>query len=160
TTAVQSIFEDSQKRLWVSSVSGVQQLQNGQFVAVDGVPGGTIRAIVEDGSKTLWFVNSLAGEFRLGEGGRRVDRVSLAAPKHAEPVSAAVADPSGAGLWLGFFAGGIAHFADGQTGAAYATSDGLAGGRVSGLYTDSSGTLWVTADGGLSALKNGRITTL
>src|SRR5262249_38530658 len=83
-----------------------------------------------------------------------------AALKHTDIVSALVADPSGEGLWFGFYKGGIAHFAARQVSASYAAADGLAGGRVSALYADSAGTLWVAADGGLSRLKNGRVATL
>src|SRR5215471_12569571 len=60
---VQSIFEDSQRRVWLSTSRGVGYLDKHRFVAFPGVPGGLTRAIVEDGNKNLWVVNGDAGLF-------------------------------------------------------------------------------------------------
>jgi signal transduction histidine kinase/ligand-binding sensor domain-containing protein len=158
---VQSIFEDSQRRVWLSTTRGVGYLENDHFVAVSAVPGGQTRAIVEDGRKALRIANGEAGLFRLGRDGRDVEQTSWALLKRQDLVSAVAADPSGNGLWFGFFRGGITHFAAGQVRVAYGTADGLADGRVSALYADpAGGTLWVATDSGLSRLKNGRLATM
>ena len=158
---VQSIFEDSQRRVWLSTTRGVGYLENDHFVAVSAVPGGQTRAIVEDGRKALWIANGEAGLFRLGRDGRDVEQTSWALLKRQDLVSAVAADPSGNGLWFGFFRGSITHFADGQVRVSYGTADGLAEGRVSALYADpAGGTLWVATDSGLSRLKNGRLATM
>src|SRR5262249_17947808 len=71
------------------------------------------------------------------------------------------ADPSRAGIWIGFFLGGIAYFEDGHISASYAVSDGLGEGRVGRFRFDPDGTVWVaTEGGGLSRIKNGRVATL
>jgi len=158
--SVHSIFEDSRRRLWISTTRGVGYLENDRFVVMSGVPGGVTRAIVEDRQNTLWFANPSAGLFRLARDRPEVEQTSWAVLKRRDTVSAVVADPSGDGLWLGFFRGGIAYFAGGQVRASYAAADGLAEGRISGLYADPAGTLWVAADGGVSRLKNGRLATL
>jgi ligand-binding sensor domain-containing protein len=71
-----------------------------------------------------------------------------------------LADPARGGLWLGFFDGGVAYFKDGQVRASYTDANGLGGGPVMGLQLDRDGTLWAATKGGLSRVKNSRVTTL
>jgi signal transduction histidine kinase len=156
---VQSIFEDSQRRIWLSTGGGVGYLENERFVVVNGVPGVTTRAIVEDSQKNLWIVNPAVGLFRVSRDRHDVEYTSRAVLNHKDVVSAVAADPSG-GLWFGFFRGGIVQFADGQVRTSYTDSDGLAEGRVSNLYADPAGALWISTDGGLSRLKNRRLATI
>ena len=157
---VQSIFEDSQRRVWLSTASGIGYMDDDRFVVVSGIPGFVTRGIVEDGQKNLWVANPAAGLFRLGRDRRDVQEIPWAVLKRQDVVSAIAADPSGSGLWFGFFRGGIARFADGQVRVAYAASDGLADGRVSQVIVDSGGTLWIAADGGLTRLTDGRLATM
>jgi signal transduction histidine kinase/ligand-binding sensor domain-containing protein len=161
TGGIQSLFEDSQGRVWLSTLrTGVGYLENDRLVTVGALPGGVTRAIVEDSRKDLWIAYPTVGLFRLIRGSHDVEQIAWATLKHSDLVNALAADPSGEGLWFGFFQGGVAHFAGGQVRASYAASDGLADGRVSALYADSAGTLWIAANGGLSRLKNGRVETL
>jgi signal transduction histidine kinase/ligand-binding sensor domain-containing protein len=157
---VQSMFEDTQRRLWLSTARGVGYFSNDRFAFVNGLPGGLTRGIVEDGQRTLWLANQEMGLLGLASGTGTIERTAWAALNRQEPVTALAVDPSGAGLWLGFFHGGIAKFSGGQVRASYSASDGLGEGRVGGLYVDRAGTLWVATDGGLSRLKNGRLSTL
>src|SRR5438552_1785093 len=73
---------------------------------------------------------------------------------------ALVADGVQGGLWLGFLQGGVEYFKDDQVRASYTAADGLGEGRVSDLRLDRDSTLWAATDGGLSRLKNGRVSTL
>jgi len=158
--SIAAVFEDSQGRAWISTLRGVGYLENDRFVTVAALPGGLTRAIVEDSHKDVWIANQDAGLFRLARGSHDVEQIPWAALRHSDLVTALATDPSGDGLWFGFYRGGVAHFVGRQVRASYAASDGLARGRVSALYADSAGTLWVAADGGLSRLKNGRAATL
>ncbi len=65
-------------------------------------------------------------------------------------------------MWLSFWQdGGVLYFKDGQVRASYAAADGLGKGHVPGLQLDRDGALWAaTEEGGLSRIKDGRITTL
>jgi ligand-binding sensor domain-containing protein/signal transduction histidine kinase len=155
-----SIFEDSRRRVWVATLGGVGRIENGRFVKVDGLPAGLTRAIVEDGRNTLWMVKPDLGLFGLTRDAEQVQPIAREVLKRKDLVSAAAADPVDGGLWIGFFTGGVVSLAGNQVRASYGASDGLAEGRVSALYTDPGGTLWVATDGGLSRLKNGRIATL
>jgi signal transduction histidine kinase/ligand-binding sensor domain-containing protein len=158
--SVGPIFEDSQRRVGLSTADGVGYLENDRVVLVNGIPGGVTRAIVEDSQKNLWIANPTVGLFRLGRNRRDVEQTSWAVLKHKDVASAVAVDPSGDGLWFGFFRGGIVHFAEGQVRVSYAAADGLADGRVSNLYADSAGALWIATDGGLSRLENGRLATM
>src|SRR5262249_10550115 len=155
--SVQSMFQDRRRRLWLSTLQGVGQLENDRFVPFNGLPGGTTRASVEDPQRDLWIVNLEMGLFRVAAARNGVDRVSWANLHHDDIVSAALADPVQTGLWLGFFHGGIAYFANGQVRASYSAADGLGQGLVSALFAASDGTLWVATDGGLSRLQDGRL---
>jgi signal transduction histidine kinase/ligand-binding sensor domain-containing protein len=155
-----SMFEDSQRRLWIATLDGVGRIDDGRFVQMDGVPGGLTRAIVEDRRRTVWIVKPEVGLFGLPRGATAFDKVDRAVLKRDDFVSAAVEDPSSDGLWLGFYRGGIAYFAASEVRRSYDASNGLAPGRVSAMYADSSGTVWVATDGGLSRLSDGRIATL
>jgi signal transduction histidine kinase/ligand-binding sensor domain-containing protein len=155
-----SIFEDSQQRVWLSSAGGIGYLQNDRYVPLHGVNGKVTRAIVEDGLGTIWIANTDTALFRLARDSANVERLSWTALEHRALASAVAADPSESALWIGFYQGGVSYFKDGQVRAAYDISNGLAPGRVSALYVDRVGALWVAADGGLSRLKNGRISTL
>src|SRR5262249_49746455 len=110
--------------------------------------------------KDLWIANPNVGLFRLVRASNEVEQIAWDVLKHKDAVNAVAADPSAEGLWFGFLQGGVAHFVRGQVLASYAASDALAEGRVSALYADALGTLWIAADGGLSRLKNGRVATL
>jgi ligand-binding sensor domain-containing protein/two-component sensor histidine kinase len=156
---VQALFEDRHRRVWVATSRGLSHLENDKLVALNGVPGGLFRAIVEDIHGTLWIANLTAGLFRMTPDGQ-VTQTAWSVFERRDPASAMVADPSGEGVWAGFFRGGIAHFDGGRVRATYDASKGLAAGRVSALYVDTDRALWVATTGGLSRLKNGSLATL
>ncbi len=157
---VQSIFQDSRGRVWLSTRRGVGYLENDRFVPVDGIPGGLTRAIAEDNRGNLWIAKPASGLFRLSSGSGAIDQIPWGRLNHNDPVTAMAVDPSQGGLWFGFFQGGLAYFADGQLRSSLAAANGLAEGRVSAIQPGHDGTLWVAATGGLSRLKDGRVATL
>jgi ligand-binding sensor domain-containing protein len=57
------------------------------------------------------------------------------------------------GLWIGFFNGGVAYFADGHVGESYLAGDGLGEGTVNRFRFDQDGAVWAATEGGLSRLK-------
>ena len=64
------------------------------------------------------------------------------------------------GLWLGFLKGGIAYFKDGQVHTSLSRKEGLGSDTIWNLYIDHEGTLWAATEGGLSRIRDGRVTTL
>jgi PAS domain S-box-containing protein len=155
-----SLFQDSQGRIWVSTFGGVGYLENDRFVSISGVPGGAeVHAIAEDVAGNLWIANQDFGLFQLFRDAV-VQRIPWAKLGHKDHANVLAADPLRGGLWVGFFQGGIAYFKDGQVRTSYSAVDGLGEGVVTDLRLDPDGTLWAATAGGLSRVKNGRVITL
>ena len=154
-----SLFEDERGRIWVSATRSIGYLDRGRFTAVRGVPGGRVHSITGDLQGNLWFAHETQGLIHLA-GERVVEPVSWAQLGHADYADTLAADPSVGGVWVGFFRGGVEFVKDGQVRASYAVADGLAPGRVNDLRFGRDGTLWAAAEGGVSRLKDGRVTTL
>jgi signal transduction histidine kinase/ligand-binding sensor domain-containing protein len=155
---VTALFQDHRGRIWVATPGGVGYLENDRLVPLRAIPTGNVQSIVEDTAGNLWFahVNLLIGLAPDG-GVQQIPWTTLGSSSFAEAVAA---DPVGGGLWLGFFQSGIAYWKDGRVRASYAASNGLAGGYVNDLWYDREGALWISTEGGLSRLKDGRLATL
>ena len=155
---VESLFEDDSGRMWVSTPRGVAYLDNGRFLPVSGPPS-SVTSITGDSAGNAWISDEYQGLLHLV---RRhvVEQIPWAKLGTRLSARALAADPSGGGLWLGSFAGGVTYFKDGQVRASYGVSDGLGEGRVDALQFGRDGTLWASTQGGLSRIKNGRIATL
>jgi ligand-binding sensor domain-containing protein len=155
---VESLFQDSRGRIWVSWRTGVGYLENDQFFS-SPVPGGFVDTFIEDAMGNLWISNQEFGLFRLSPQ-NEVQKIPWDTFGRKDAARPLAFDRIEGGLWLGFYNGGVAWFHDGQVRASYAAADGLAEGRVNDLRFDREGALWAAAEGGLSRLKNGRIATL
>jgi ligand-binding sensor domain-containing protein len=155
---VQSLFQDSRGRIWVSAAKGVGYLENDRFVLTNA-PGGNTNALTEDTAGNLWISNQNEGLVRLSPD-REVQRIPWAALGGRGPAPLLAADPAQGGLWLGFVQGGIAYVRDGQTRISYSANEGLAPGRIWQLRFDDERALWIATDGGLSRWKDGRIATM
>lgn len=153
-----SLFQDSDGRIWVSTSLGFGFLQNDRFHPVSTVPG-AITGVAQDTAGNLWFANEHATLFKL-RGEVVVQQIAWTDLGHKDPASALVADPMRGGLWIGFGLGGVAYVTDNQVRESYSVAEGLATGRINYLRFDPDGALWTAADGGLSRLKDGRVTTL
>jgi ligand-binding sensor domain-containing protein/two-component sensor histidine kinase len=154
-----SLFEDRHGRIWASTAGGVAYLEKGRLVPVKSVPGGHFYSIAGDSSDNVWISDQDQGLFHLIEG-NLVERIPWAKLGRKGFAYALLADPLDGGLWIGFSAGGVAYFKDGQVRESYAEADGFGAGRVAGLQLDGDGTLWAATESGLSRVKNGRVATL
>ncbi len=156
---VNSLGQDDLGRLWAESREGVFYFDRGHFVRVPGLPGGDTSSIAGDGHGKVWISNFDQGLiYSTTEGA--VQRIPWARFGHTYPAVALLPDRLQGGLWLGFVEGGIAYLKDGQVRASYSTADGLGHGAVMDLRLGSDGALWASTEGGLSRVKDGRITTL
>lgn len=156
---IASIFGDDRRRIWVATSDGIGYLENDRFTYVRDLPGGFVLSIAEDSRGDLWIANQNLGLFHLSREGE-VQKLSWAKLGLNDPALVLIPDPERGGLWLGLFQGGVAYFQDGRIRASYGAADGLGEGWVKGLRLDQDGTLWAATRGGLSRLKNGRVTTL
>ena len=157
--AVQSIFQDDQGRIWVTTARGIACFDGSQFSPVNGVPGEEVCSIAVDHQGNLWMSSAPHGLFHLLDG-NRLEQFPWSRLARGDYALALPADPLQGALWLGFYQGGVAYFRDGQIRASYSAADGLGEGPVAGLQLDPDGTLWAATQGGLSRLKNGHVATL
>jgi len=157
--AVATVFEDDRGRTWLASTTALGYLEGGRFVELPDTSARQVRAIVDDGQGNVWISDQQAGLLRVSANSQ-VARTSWSALGHADFATAVVADRLRGGLWLGFFNGGIAYVEDGKVRASYGPADGLTAGWVKGLLLAADNALWVAAEGGLTRLHDGRLTTL
>ncbi len=155
---VGSLFQDYRGRIWVSTLTGIGNLENDRFIPT-AAPGGLVDSLTDDTSGNLWIANRNLGLFRLSPRNEFL-KIPWAAFGRKDPAFVLAPDPLHGGLWLGFSQGGVVWFRDGHVLSSYSAPDGLGEGRVYQLRFDGEGALWIATEGGLSRLENGRITTL
>ncbi|HEV2988454.1 MAG TPA: two-component regulator propeller domain-containing protein [Candidatus Angelobacter sp.] len=154
-----SLFQDRQGRIWVSTQEGFGYLENNRWNSIRNMPGGPVLSIVQDRAGSLWVANEQFGLFEL-QGTKMVRHIRWGELGHKDHASVIAADPAQGGLWIGFFLGGVAYIKDGQVRASYSMADGLGEGQVSSFQLEADGTLWIGTESGLSRLKDGRLITL
>jgi signal transduction histidine kinase/ligand-binding sensor domain-containing protein len=159
-----SLFEDQRGRIWGTSGSGrggVVWFEDGKFTRVSGAPVEPANAIIGDKHEGVWI--SYPGQGLFHAVGRRVvERVPWPWLKQGRDphLSAVVPDSVNGGLWLGFLGAGIAYFKDGQIIKTIDSKSGLGADQVWSLDFDRDGTLWAATEGGLSRIRDGRVSTL
>ncbi|MBV9929186.1 MAG: PAS domain-containing protein [Acidobacteria bacterium] len=153
-----SLFQDYRGRIWVSTNHGLAYFENGKFVAVGGVPNEEVYSITGDEAGNLWLSGNKGLSHLLD--GRLVERFPWSALGRQQQAKVILSDRGG--LWLSFWTdGGVLYFKDGQVRASYTAAEGLGKGHVPGLLLDRDGAVWAaTEEGGLSRIKDGRVTTL
>ena len=159
--AIDSLFEDARGRIWVGTDHGTAWFENGKFHRVVGVPDTIWIAMFADAREGVWISYPGSGLFHV-VAGSVVESVPWPwFARGPDPrLSAAVADPLTGGLWLGFLHGGVAYFKDRQVRTSFSGKEGLGSDMVWNLHIDHEGTLWAATEGGLSRIKDGRVTTL
>ncbi|RZU43727.1 two-component regulator propeller domain-containing protein [Edaphobacter modestus] len=155
---VDSLFEDHRGRIWVGTVRGVAILESDQFIPISSVSEGIVYSIAGDSAGEVWISHE-DGLFHLLRA-NVVERIPWATLGRKDVATALLRDSVQDALWLGYLGGGIAYFSNGQVRASYTAADGLGTGYVSDFRFDHDGTLWVSTEGGLSRVKNNRVTTL
>ncbi len=157
--SLSSILQDDEGRIWISTRLGIAYLENGRFVPVGGVPAVFVSSIVKDRAGNLWIAEKTQGLFHLFQT-KVVEQIPWAKLGRKDSVEVMFADPTEAGLWIGFYSGGVLYFKDDQVRKSYSPANGVGEGRVDDLHLDGDGTLWAATEGGLSRVKNGHIETL
>ena len=155
----QSLFEDNRGRLWATfPAHGLSYLEDGRFVGVPDLPSEEVYSIAGDDRDNLW----LSGNQGLSHIRDRHLVETFPWSVMGRHQQAKVVVPDKGGVWLAFWAeGGVQFFKNGQVRASYTTADGLGKGPVGGIRLDRDGALWAaTQEGGLSRIKDGRVSTL
>jgi ligand-binding sensor domain-containing protein len=134
-------------------------LERNRFVSVGWAGVDATDSIREDSAGDLWIADQQKGLFQLRDS-KFVKQIPWIGLGHKDFALSLAADPLRGGIWLGFYQGGISHFADGRIQETYTAADGLANGSVGNLEVERDGTLWAATDGGLRRIKNGHFATL
>ncbi|MGM9491120.1 ligand-binding sensor domain-containing protein [Ideonella sp. YS5] len=155
---VQSLYQDAEGRLWANTARGLTYFANDRFVAVQGSPSNEVYSMTGDAAGNLWL-SGKEGLARLNRG-RFVENIPWAALGRRQQAKVIIADRGG--VWLSFWMdGGVLYFKDGKVEASYSPAQGLGAGHVAGLRLDAVGAVWAATElGGLSRIKDGRVTTL
>jgi len=154
----QSLFQDFRGRVWVTTNRGLAYVDDDRLVTVSGLTSKEVFSITGDQDGTLWLSGNEG--FSRWQNGRFIENLSWSSLGRQQQAKVLVAD--GGGVWLAFWRdGGVLYFKDGKVRASYSATDGLGAGHVAGLRLDREGALWAsTEQGGLSRIKDGRISTL
>jgi len=154
---VTSLFEDRLGQVWVASQRGVVVLHQERIVRTIDTQG-HVHIITEDSGGDIWISDQDRGllRFRGDESPRTVPWSTFGGKR----VRSMLPDRTRGGLWLGFYGGGVVHFADGNILKSYSTQDGLGDGDVTALQFDPDGVLWAATSRGLSRLGNRSVATL
>ncbi len=154
-----SLFEDREGEVWVTSRAGVVRWDGKRFSRLPNVPGGSVYGVAEDSRHTVWLNNEQHGLIHVRHDGE-VEAIPWSRLGHNDVGLSMAVDPSHQSLWLGFAHGGIVNWKDGEVRASYASKDGLGSGMVRQLRFGTRGTLWAATQSGLSRIKDGGVTTL
>jgi signal transduction histidine kinase/ligand-binding sensor domain-containing protein len=157
--ALESLFQDTGGRIWAFTRRGLAYFESGRFVLAGAIQSAQVHGITSDHGGSLW----LSGDqnlFRVVEN-RVVEQIPWSRLETKEAATALLPSGEEGGLWLGFRLGrGVIYLKDSQIRQSYTAADGLGAGAVAGLKLDPDGALWAATEGGLSRIKNGRVTTL
>ena len=125
-----------------------------------GVPSSEVYSFTGDNAGNLWLSGN-KGLSHLREG-RLIENLPWAALGRRQQAKMIIYDQDRGGLWLGFWQDGVVeYFKDGQVRLSYSAANGMTKGPVAALRLDRDGAVWAaTQNGGVSRIKDGRITTL
>ena len=160
--SVQSLFEDYRGRIWATfNGHGLAYFDKGKFVETHAaIPSKEVYSITGDKEGNLW----LSGNRGLSHvrDGRLIETFPWSALGRDQQAKVVLSDPERGGLWLAFWKdGGVLYFSDGHVRASYSADNGLAKGKMASIRLDGDGALWAASqEGGISRIKDGRITTL
>ncbi len=159
---IESLFEDEQGRIWVSSFHGFAAFEQGKFTVVPSVPAGAKFAMAGDNHGglwlSLWFTSADNGLAHLVDG-KIVEQAPWQKLGGGPGTGGLVPDPDG-GVWAGLFTGGLAYFRQGQIRNLPLRDDRGVASRVLDLARNRDGTLWASTEHGLSRIAAGQVATL
>jgi diguanylate cyclase (GGDEF)-like protein len=152
--SVQSLWEDSNGKMWVGLNGGIYIVQNGTAKAIKEAEGHHVFAIREDKDKNVWAATN-KGLLRFKD--YKLTNVYTTKDGLPNEFLTVIFEDSKQRLWIGGL-GGLSEFKDGKF-TNYTTKEGLVGNYVRSIYEDRQGTFWIgTYDEGLSRFKDGTFT--
>ena len=150
---VMTVLATADGKLWAgNNCGGLSWFDGGRFHTYDekdGLTNSCVNALAEDSKHDLW-VGTAGGLFRFHAG--RFQVFTQTDGPGTNTVSCILSARDGS-LWI-VWTGGLARFHDGVF-RNYTTADGLSH-RVTNVFQDSSGVVWVATNGGIDRFEGDR----
>ena len=148
-----SLLMGSDQQLWAGSDAGLLRWKNGREIAARSHDKFiAVTVLAEDDDGTLWFFQADRGLFREAED-RDPEIVTNPALSH-ERITAMASGPGDA-VWVGLDNGNVVEERRGSF-RTFSVKDGLSGGAIHGMTSDSGGELWIATERGLCYLDKER----
>jgi signal transduction histidine kinase/ligand-binding sensor domain-containing protein len=158
--SVRTLFEDSQKRLWIGGLADLNCFANGRlrrFGSGEGFPGGVaIGNIAEDALGVIWIGTGPGDLWKFEQG-----HFTRYSPPKGWPSFrfAALRPDSDGAVWIGTLGGGLLRFKDGQF-FRYTAQLGLPNAYVSQLLEDGRGNLWAGTYAGIDRFSKANLNAI
>ena len=140
-----ALFESRDGTIWAGGRNGLAGFDGTQwkiYLAKDGLPPHSVRALAEDAAGNLWIGSEGGGLFQLRDG--KISRVN--AP--VNDVSCLLVDRDGV-LWVGTSGHGLARWQNGKWSVCSTVQGGLGSDSIGYLLDDDAGSLWLGSYEGL-----------
>ena len=150
------LYEDSKGNLWAGVLNGLWRWKPGpaQFYPLSGESAG-IQGLAEDAGGDLLI--ALSGRVAKLVGGRAESTYPYPGSARESPARIFLRDRDG-GLWVGTFGGGLLHVHRGIIDT-FTQFGGLSGNRITALFQDHEGDIWIATTSGLDRFREHAIVT-
>ncbi len=153
---VEGLFlEDRKGNLWLADhKGGLYRIRDGKYELINTFPGDSLIALYEDREGSVW-VGTPVGLYRIPE-----STITLHTEREGLSLNwvySVLQDRAGA-IWMGTWGGGLNKYENGRF-IRYRLRGDLDPDRITCIYEDLSGRLWVGANDGVSYFNNGRFKT-
>jgi ligand-binding sensor domain-containing protein/signal transduction histidine kinase len=158
--SITALFEDREGNIWAGGPRGLERLRDTAFVtdAAQGHRSSSVGPLYVDPNDRIWFA-PIEGGLRRSNGSTTA-AVQIAGLARDVVYSIAGRDND---VWLARRRGGLTNVRDlngSFVARSYTHADGLAQDSVYSVYVSRDGTVWAgTLSGGVSAVRNGHVTT-
>ena len=155
---VTSLYEDSDRRLWAGTESGLWKWNPGPPERYLSEPMDTQQAIVQGDAASGLIFGSGSNHTVRQLSGHKIEKYAV--PGVLGPLKAPhlLHDRDGA-LWIGTYDQGVLRVSKGKT-SRFALGEGLSSNLVSAFFEDREGSIWVGTTNGLDRFREPAVSTL
>ncbi len=148
------LLRDRDNRIWVGTIDGLVQFNNGQieqtFSKEDGLRDSNIHELFEDKTGNIWVSDIDGGLSQIKNG----KVISVIEPIIGYLETTLVDDDNT--FWLGS-ASGLIRYHPGEEPDIYTAADGLADNLILSIFQDKDGNIWIGTTNGVSKINKDRI---